>query len=53
MGTEFWRRPEEKRPAGRTRSRWDANIKMGIQKWDGEAWSGLLWFRLGTGEGHL
>jgi flagellar basal body L-ring protein FlgH len=24
-----------------------------FRKWDGEAWSGLSWFRAGTGSGHL
>jgi hypothetical protein len=21
--------------------------------WDGEAWTGLIWFRIGIGDGHL
>jgi hypothetical protein len=28
------------------------NIKMD-QKWDGEAWTGLIWLRIGTGGGRL
>jgi len=32
INTGIWCGPEEKRPAGRTRSRWKANIKMDIQK---------------------
>jgi hypothetical protein len=38
-------RPEEKRPLGRPRRRWKDNIKMCLEK---EAWTGLLWLRIGT-----
>jgi len=24
-----------------------------FKKWDGEAWTGLIWLRIGTGGGHL
>ena len=24
-----------------------------FRKWDGEAWTGLIWLRIGTGGGHL
>jgi len=24
-----------------------------IRKWDWEAWTGLIWLRVGTGVGHL
>jgi hypothetical protein len=24
-----------------------------FRKWDGKAWTGLIWFRIGTGGGHL
>jgi hypothetical protein len=24
-----------------------------IKKWDGEAWTGLIWLRIGTGDKHL
>jgi hypothetical protein len=40
--------PEEKRPRkeGRIILRWI------FSKWDGK-WTGLMWFRVGTGGGHL
>jgi len=28
-------------------------LKWIFKKWEGEAWNGLLWFRIGTGGGHL
>ena len=47
-------KPEEKKPLGRPRRIWEANIKMDLQDmgW-GEAWTGLIWLRLWTGGGHL
>jgi hypothetical protein len=33
-------RPEEKRPLGRPRRRWEDDIKMDLKKWDGRAWTG-------------
>jgi hypothetical protein len=24
-----------------------------FRNWDGETWAGLIWFRIGTGGGHL
>jgi len=30
-------KPEDKRPLGRSRCRWEDNIKMDCRKWDGEA----------------
>ena len=35
-------RPEGKRPLGRPRRRWEDNIKMCLQKWDG----GVEWIEL-------
>jgi hypothetical protein len=40
---------EEKRPLERPRRRWEDNIKMVLQNRDGEAWTGLMWLRIGTG----
>ena len=40
-------KPEGKRPLGRTRRRWEDNIKMDLQE---VGWS---WLRIGTGGGHL
>jgi hypothetical protein len=37
--------PEGKRPLGRPRLRWI------LKKVDGEAWTGLMWLRIGTGGG--
>ena len=36
--------PEGKRSLGRPRGRWEDNIKMYLQG----AWTGLIWFRIGT-----
>jgi hypothetical protein len=33
-------RPEERRPLGRTRRRWEANIKMDLQD---VGWGGMEW----------
>ena len=41
-------RHEERRPLGSHRRRWDDNIKMDLQE-GGEARTGLLWLRIGTG----
>jgi hypothetical protein len=46
------RRPEGKRPLGRPGRRWEDNIKMDLQ-WDGGAWTGLIWLRIGKGGGLL
>jgi len=42
-------RPERKRSLGRPTCRWKHNIKMDLQEWDGEAWTGLHWLRIGAG----
>ena len=47
------RRPEGRRPLGRTRRRWEDNTKMDLQEVDGEAWNGFLWLRIRTGSGRL
>jgi hypothetical protein len=44
-------KPEGKRPLGRPRYRWEDNIKMNL--WDVGVWTGLSWYRIGTGVGHL
>jgi hypothetical protein len=43
-------RPEGKRPLGRPRRRRENSIK---KKWGGEAWTGLICLRIGTGGGLL
>jgi hypothetical protein len=44
-------KPEGRRPLGRSRHRWNDNIKMDLREigWDGVAWTGLIWLRIGTG----
>jgi hypothetical protein len=43
---------EGKRPFGRPRRKWDDNILI-LRKWDGGAWTVLIWLRIGTGGGLL
>jgi len=44
-------KPEEKRPLGRPRHRWEDNIKMDLQEVKWGSWIGLIWLRVGTGGG--
>jgi hypothetical protein len=44
-------KPEGKRPQGRSRYRWEDNIKMDLQEVG--VWTGLSWLRIGTGGRHL
>jgi hypothetical protein len=46
-------KPEEKRPLGRLRHRWEDHIKMDLQDVSCRVWTGLSWARIGTGGGHL
>ena len=46
-------KPEGRRLLGRPRRRWEDNIKMDLQEVGWGAWTGLIWLRIGTGEGHL
>jgi hypothetical protein len=47
-------KPEGSRQLGRPRRRWEDTIKMDLGKWaGGEAWTGSLWLRIGTGGGLL
>jgi hypothetical protein len=49
----FGGKPEGTRPLGRSRRRWEDNIKMDLEEVErvvGTGWSGL---RIGTGGGHL
>jgi hypothetical protein len=43
------RRPEGKRPHGRTRRRWEDNVKMDVKEIGLEVWIGFVRFRIGTG----
>jgi hypothetical protein len=47
----YRRIPEGKRPLGRSRHRWEGNIKMDLQEVG--LWTGLSWLRIGTGGGQL
>jgi hypothetical protein len=42
-----------KRPLGRPRHRRENNINMDLQEVGWGAWTGLIWFRIGTGGWHL
>jgi hypothetical protein len=46
-------KPEEGRPLGRPRCRWEDNIKMDFQEVGGVMGTGWSWLRIGTGGGHL
>jgi hypothetical protein len=46
-------KPEGKRPLGRPRSRWEDNIKMDLQKWEGVVETGWRWLKIGTNGGRL
>jgi hypothetical protein len=41
-------KPEEKRPLGRPRRRWEDNIRMDTGKQVGNIWTGFIRFRTGT-----
>ena len=42
-------RPKRRRPLGRSKRRWEDNIKMDIKDVDWKSWPGLIWIRIGTG----
>jgi hypothetical protein len=44
---------EGKRSFGRLRRRWEDNIKMDLQELGWATWTGLIWLRIGTGNGYL
>ena len=45
-------KPEEKRPLGRPRRRWEHNMKMDFRKREGVE-TGWIWLGIGTDGGHL
>jgi hypothetical protein len=47
------RKTEGKRQLGRPMRRWKDNIKMDLQEVGCGVWTGLSWFGIGTGGGHL
>jgi len=46
-------KPEEKRPLGKPRHRWEDNVKMDLQVVGCGAWTGSSWLKIGRGGGHL
>jgi len=44
---------EGERTLVRPRRSWEDNIKMDLQEVGCEAWTGLIWLRMGTGGGFL
>jgi hypothetical protein len=46
-------KPEGRRPLGRSRRRWENNIKGIFRKLEGVVGTGWSWLRIGTGGGHL
>jgi len=46
-------KPERKRPLGRSRHRWEDNIKMDLQEMGCGVWTGSIWLRIGKDGGHL
>ena len=46
-------KPEGESPLGRTRSRWEDNIKIDVQEVGWGTWIGSIWLRIGTGDGQL
>jgi hypothetical protein len=42
-------KPVGKRPLGRQRRRWIDNIKLDLLEIGLNVWTGLVWFRIGTG----
>jgi len=42
-------RPEGRKRLGRPRRRCEDNVKMDFKKWDGEAWTGLIWLTIWIG----
>jgi len=46
-------KPEEKRPLGRPRRRWEDFIRWIFRNWDVGAWTRLSWLKIETGGGHL
>jgi hypothetical protein len=48
-----WVNLGRKRPLGNCRRGWEDDIKMYLQEVEWGTWTGLIWFRIGTGCGLL
>ena len=46
-------KPKRKRRLGKPSHRWENNIKIDLQVMRWEAWTGLIWLRIETGDGLL
>jgi len=46
-------KPEGKKPLGRSRRRWEDNIKKDLQEVRWGVWTSLIWLRIGTVSGIL
>jgi hypothetical protein len=46
-------KPEGQRPLGRSRRRWEDNIKMDFQEVRFGGWNGSIWLRIGTDDGYF
>jgi hypothetical protein len=46
-------KPEVKRPLGRPRPRWRIILRRIFGKWDVRLLTGMSWFRIKTGGGHV
>ena len=44
-------KPEGKRPLGRPRRKWEDNNRRIFRKCEGGTWAGLIWLKIGTGDG--
>jgi hypothetical protein len=42
----FWENLKEKKSLGKSRCRWEDNIKMDIQEIGWRVWTGLIWLRI-------
>jgi hypothetical protein len=46
-------KPEGRIPLGRSRIRWEDDMGMDFEKYDGVVWTGFIWLGIGTNEGLL
>jgi hypothetical protein len=47
------RKPDVRKPLRRPRRRMDNNVKMGLQEMGSGSYTGLIWLRIGRGDGLL